>query len=353
MTKLSKYDAAVEEYLTRLQFKNLSVNTLRNYSRTLRLFRESLVQNAEPDAEQNAEQDVSYADVERWARTLLAAGRAPSTVNQYLTELGDFFDRATRRSFPRELRYPENPVSEDARPKVVKRPYAEILTDEQVKALYRNEAPHRKFSALWPRNYAMMMLFINEKIRNAELLDLRLSDVDFLHHELTVENGKGRKYRVIDLTLLSETALRLYLESGIRPVDISKNDFLFGTTAAHEKAAGKTDGAEKWHRGTGVWASGVIERTVKAVTGVSGVRSHDLRHVGSRVCLNAGESLEQLQGELGHASKTTTEIYSGRLQQRRRRESAQSVLAARDAATRENQEKLTALKAGRKNERPA
>lgn len=349
MTKLTKYDAAVEEYLTRLQFKNLSPNTLRNYSRTLRLFRESLVQNAEQDAEQ----DVSYADVERWAQSMLSAGRAPSTVNQYLTELGDFFDRATRPSFPKPLRYAENPVSEDARPKVVKRPYAEILTDEQVKALYSNEPPTAKYAALWPRNYAMMMLFLNEKIRNAELLDLRLSDVDVLHHELTVENGKGRKYRVVDLTPLSETALRLYLESGIRPADVSDDDFLFGTTAAHEKAAGKTDGAEKWHRGTGVWASGVIERTVKAVTGVSDVRSHDLRHVGSRVCLNAGESLEQLQGELGHASKVTTEIYSGRLQQRRRRESAQDVLAARDAAARENQAKLAALQAKQESERPA
>lgn len=343
MTKLEKYNAAVEEYLTRLQFKNLSANTLRNYSRTLRLFRESLVQNAEQNAEQGAEQDVSYADVERWAHAMLAAGRQPSTVNQYLTELGDFFDRAARRSFPCELRYPENPVSEDVRPKVVKRPYAEILTDEQVKALYRNEPPTGQYAALWPRNWAMMMLFLNEKIRNAELLDLRLSDVDFLHHELTVENGKGRKCRVIDLTPLSETALRLYLESGIRPADVSENNFLFGTTAAHEKAAGRTSGAEKWHRGTGVWASGVIERTVKAVTGVSSVRSHDLRHVGSRVCLNAGESLEQLQGELGHASKTTTEIYSGRLQQRRRRESAQAVLATRDAAARENQEKFIVL----------
>lgn len=349
MTKLEKYDAAAQEYLTRLQFKNLSPNTLRNYSRTLRLFRESLVQNAEQDAEQ----DVSYTDIGRWAQSMVEAGRAPSTVNQYLTELGDFFDRATRRSFPSELRYPENPVSDEVRPKVVKRPYAEILTDEQVKALYRNEPPTGQYAALWPRNYAMMMLFLNEKIRNAELLDLRLSDVDFLHHELTVENGKGRKYRVIDLTPLSEAALRLYLESSIRPADVSDSDYLFGTTAAHKKAAGKTDGAEKWHRGTGVWASGVIERTVKAVTGVSGVRSHDLRHVGSRVCLNAGESLEQLQGELGHASKTTTEIYSGRLQQRRRRESAQSVLAARDAAARKNQEKLDAFKTKRKEERPA
>ena len=270
--------------------------------------------------------------VEAWRDAMTDRGSMPSTVRQKLTTLKIFFDRATKRSFPSALRFAENPVDEDFMPKQVKRPYEEILTDEQVTMLYKNEAPPH-FGSTWARNYALIQLALNEKIRNAEILDLRLCDLDFAHHELTVENGKGRKFRVVDLTPLTEQAITQYLDSGLRPDYLSDEDYLFGTTSTHEQGnIASRSGAEKWHRGTTNFVSTAIERTVKAVTGVPNVRSHDLRHIGSRVCLNAGQSMEELQGQLGHSSITTTAIYANRLLQRRRRESAKAVLAARDEA---------------------
>ena len=68
-------------------------------------------------------------------------------------------------------------------------------------------------------------------------------------------------------------------------------------------------------------------RFVQGVTGVDNVRTHDLRHVGARLYLNAGASMEFLQSELGHSSMSTTQIYSGRLQARRGRNSASEILA--------------------------
>lgn len=324
MTPTEKYAAATAEYLRRMRFNNLSPKTLKNYEQVLSIFGAFL--SEQPDA------DDLYACVERWRDAMTEQGSAVSTVRQYLTTLKIFFEKSSKRSFPAALRYTENPVDEDLFPKQVKRPYDEILTDEQVMQLYRNVPPPH-FGPTWARNFAMIQLCMNEKIRNAELLDLRLSDLDFIHHELTVQNGKGRKFRVVDMTDLTEQAIRQYLDSGIRPDYLSDDDFLFGTTAAHERGAvNSRSGAEKWHRGTTGFLSQAIERTVKAVTGVPSVRSHDLRHVGARVCLNAGQSMEELQGQLGHSSITTTEIYANKLLQRRRRESAKAVLAARDAA---------------------
>lgn len=316
-----KYDNAVDEYIHRILLNNLSPRTVDNYKKTLWRFGDFL--RVYEDAED------LYEVVEAWRDSLAEHGAKPSTIRQYLTTLKIFFDRATRRSFPKAVRFAENPVDEDMFPKVVKRPYEEILTDEQVIELFRaEEQPH---FPMWSRNYAMLCLLLCEKIRNAELLDLRLSDLDFVHHELTVQSGKGRKFRIVDMSELTEQAVARYLDSGIRPAYLSDDDYLFGTTAAHEAGCVNTrSGAEKWHRGTGAWLSSLIERTVKAVTGTESVRSHDLRHVGARVCLNAGQSLEELQGQLGHAQVTTTQIYSDRLLQRRRRESAKAVLAARD-----------------------
>lgn len=331
MTLPEKYAAAQQEYLLRLKFQNLTPATARNYETTLNLFGAYL--------EREQPEDVFEA-VEGWKESLLLSGRQPSTVNQHLTRLKAFFTKAGKRGFPKALRFEENPIDEDLKVKEVKRPYEEILTDEQVIRLFENRPP-KGVDTLWPRNYAMLMLLVNEKIRNAELLDLRLSDVDLRHHELTVRSGKGRKFRVVDLTPLSETAVALYILSGLRPLALSDEDYLFGTEAPHEK--GNSGGKIKWHRGTTQWVSEIVRRSVLAITGVDQVRSHDLRHVGSRVCLNAGMSIEQLQGQLGHSSIVTTQIYTSRVMQRRRRESAQAVLEAREQTAKKNEAKIALL----------
>ncbi len=336
--KCEKYGEAVQTYIDRLTFKNLQPTTLENYRRCLSLFGSFLAEQPENSDADNA---VTYEDMEAWTKSMVDAGNAAATVAQYLTVLTIFFDKATKPSFPERCRYAYNPVDRDFAPKVIKKPYNELLPDEKVAMLYRNAAPDGRFAAQWPRNYAFIQLCLNEKIRNAELLDLKLSDIDFYHHELTVQCGKGRKQRTIDMCELTESALRQYLNSGIRPATLSDNDYLFGTTAAHEKSAPATrTGGTDWHRGTTQWLSGTIERTVRAITGVSDIRSHDLRHIGSRICLGAGESLEQIQGELGHSSKVTTEIYCGRLNARRSRDSARAVLAERDRWAALNSAKL-------------
>ena len=309
-----KYRSAVEEYLTRLTFQNLSARTAENYRAALSAFGDFLAESGAEDL---------YEAVELWKESMLRRGNAPSTVRARLTDLGIFFGKACKRSFPKSLRYADNPVAEIEMPKVVQTPYAETLTDEQVKKLFVNR-PY--FGARnWAKAYAVVCILCCEKIRNAELLDLRLSDVDMLHHELVIRSGKGRKMRVVDLSRLSETAIAAYLNSGIRPANLPEDDYLFGSVV---------DGA--WKRGTRQGLSNLVEHHVEQVCGISGVRTHALRHIGSRISLNAGTSMEELQGELGHAQMSTTAIYSGRLMQRRRRDSARSVLDARDAAAESN-----------------
>ena len=333
MTMTEKYNAARDEYLTRLQFQNLSAATLRNYETTLRLFGDFLA---------TYDTDDMYEAVEAWKESMLRNGNAPSTTNARITQLGIFFTKATKRNFPKQLRFSENPCLDVEMVKIPKRPYDEILSDENATQLTVNEPPKYAKDSLWPRNYAIVQLLCNEKIRNAELLDLTLEDIDFYYHEITIQNGKGRKQRTIDMSPLTESALRLYLDSGIRPA-VSDSAPLFGTTSAHQRGVGSTQGSEPFHRGTTQWLSELVERHVFSVCGVHNVRSHDLRHVGSRVCLNAGTSMEELQGQLGHSQMQTTMIYSGKLLQRRRRESAQAVLSAREAAARKNEDRLNAV----------
>lgn len=333
MTLHEHYTAAVAEYLNRLTYRNLQPTTIRNYTGTLNAFGAFLA---------NSDTEDMYEAVEQWKEDMLRNGNKESSVRQKMTTLKIFFDKATKRSFPASLRFTENPVDMDEAPKQITKPYDELLTDDQVISLFENKPPYHAVSALWPRNYAMLMLLINEKIRNNELLSLSLSDVDMNYHEIRIRNAKGRKQRTLDLSPLSEQALIQYLNANIRPAYLRDDDYLFGTTSAKEFQPGETHDAERWHKGSNAWLSEVIRTLVLAKTGTDNIRTHDCRHIGSRIALNAGATVEELQGMLGHSSVALVERYAGRLQQRRRRESAKTVLAARDAAAEQLRKKNNA-----------
>lgn len=332
MTFPEKLSAAAQEYIRRLRMENLTQNTLNNYSVVLRMFAEFCSATEQPD---------EFVAVVAWKTALFESGLAPSTIKQYLTDLQIFFTAASHRSYPQEIRFADNPIDKTLMPKIPDRPYEIVLTDEQVMKLYRNESPPH--FPLWERNWAILMLFLNEKIRCSELIELRLSDLDFRDHILIVRFGKCRKYREVDMCDLTEFAIEKYLDAGIRPAYLSDDDFLFGNTSTSEKGNVKEHtGAERWHPFSRNGISNMVERTVKAITGTENCRAHDLRHVGSRVCLNAGQSMEELQGQLGHSQISTTQIYCSRMGSKRARDSARAVLAARDAAAEELRKEKTA-----------
>lgn len=322
MTLHEKLTAAGGEYFRRLAMENLSPKTLRNYKNVIQSFTDFCGETGQTD---------EYVAVVAWKTELFENGLSPASIRQYLISLEIFFTAAAHRSYPQEYRFGENPIDKSLLPKVPERPYPTILTDEQVKLLYRNEPPTPHYKPMWAMTWAILMLLLNEKIRCSELTALRLSDLDFHDHIVTVRSGKGRKYREVDFTELSELAVEAYLNSGLRPAALSDDDFLFGNTAAKVKGQIENrDGAENWHGFSAAGITEKVERVVEAITGESNVRAHDLRKIGSRVCLNAGQTLEELQGQLGHANMATTQIYTSRMGSRRGRESARAVLAARD-----------------------
>ena len=331
MNAIEKYDAAVAAYLRNATFTGKSETTVDNYRSRLLRFREAWI-SAHDGAPEN---DPSYADVLSFRDNLMENGAAASTVRQYLIELRAFFEAMGKPRFVPGISYPENPVDTEFYPVVKKRPYDLILTDDEVMKLLPCRRPENAKKSTWPRNYAFVALILATKIRNSELLALTLDDLDFEAGELTVNHGKGDKFRVVDFPPFAQAAVLLYLQSGLRPATLPSSAPLFGTTAEHKAASGSTHTGE-WHKGSDVWLSECVRRYVLAVTGVDNVRTHDLRHVGARLSLNAGASMEYLQSELGHSSMNTTQIYSGRLQARRGRNSAKEILSDMEKIAAEN-----------------
>ena len=338
MNAFEKFGYYTAMYLDDVKHQNKSMNTVNNYANAFKLFKEFWLsrQNEFP-----FDSDPKTSLFREWRNAMTDQGLKPSTVKQRLMALHIFYSFfEDEEDDEGNLVYDgKNPVSKKLYPKQEKRPYDVILDDRNVSKLWVNVKMPGYSADVWARNYAMVVLLLDSKIRNNELLSLRLSDIDFEEKTLWVDRGKGGKARLVKLTDISLTAIKLYLASGYRPYSLSDDDYLFGTFA---DSTGRNQ-TEEWHKGTTEWLSMIVKRYVLKATGVDNVRSHDLRHIGARLELNNGATKELLQHELGHSSVTTTEIYSGRLEARRGRQSAKEVFEARDRWAEKNKQKLLAM----------
>src|SRR5918998_4538781 len=90
----------------------------------------------------------------------------------------------------------EGPIREEREPA--------ILLKTEYKALLQVAGSN-------PRDFAIVMLFLQTGLRVSELVNLRLEDVDFVSREITVRQGKGRKDRVVPLVGQASEALKAYL----------------------------------------------------------------------------------------------------------------------------------------------
>ncbi len=336
MEAINKLNEALAFHVHELESCGTSDSTIFHYKKYVGEFIQSYAIFHADDEEVG---EPNYLDIQKFRDSLEERGLKSTTVVLYLKKLNSFFKSVSDETLGEERFYERNPVSQRLFPSTkaeLAKPYDVILTDEQVAKLWEN-TPIRKMgvkSNNWPRNYAIVMLLLATEIRNKELLDLKVSDLDFEYGEIQIWEGKGRKYRCVDFPEIAQTAIKLYLKSGIRPEHLSDDDYLFGTTA--ENAFHAKHGVADWHRMSCVGLSNIVARHVKLVTGVENVRTHDLRHVGARLDLHNGMRAEELQAKLGHAAITTTQIYSGKLGTNRRRQTAKSVYTERDIQTERN-----------------
>src|SRR5918912_2489371 len=90
----------------------------------------------------------------------------------------------------------EGPIREERDPA--------ILLKTEYKALLQVAGEH-------PRDFAIVMLFLQTGLRVSELVNLKRGDVDFASKELAVRQGKGRKDRVVPLVGHALSALKAYL----------------------------------------------------------------------------------------------------------------------------------------------
>ena len=273
--------------------------------------------------------DPGFVAVMAWRDGLRERGLSLSTIKHYLTLLHGFFDFASDPACGGW--YENNPVSRRFFPQTgreASRLYDPILTDRQVMRLWRYDKAPGCRRDTWPRNYAIVILLLTVGLQNAELRALTPADLDWEDEMLNVTQGRANGFRRIDFPPIAQSAVRLYLASGLRPKDAPDTAPLFGTTSPKEFGARVRDG--EWAQGSAQWLNGIVLRHVKAVTGVDGITTEDLRHVGASLDLNSGLPLDELQYKLGHKDIKSTQRATGMRQGRAGRGRALLVFEAQD-----------------------
>lgn len=273
-TSVERLEAASAAWLRDLEEQGASPNTLKGYALTVEDFTRFFA------SEEDNPSVPSYADVFLWAQTFDGRGLTPRTQQQYLIRLRAFFSWAVEHGW-----YATNPVLDRLIPTVSDLPPAEYvaLHDWQLRRLYTYERPQNAKAATYPWNYAIAILLLTTDLRNEELLHLTPADLHWADNVIAARDGHTGEVRRAAFSDLAQSAVQLYLASGIRPQDLPDTAPLLGNTAPKGSFGPRTgDESREWQQGSRQWLSTLVERHVSAVAFVRGVRYEELRHAAAQ-----------------------------------------------------------------------
>jgi integrase/recombinase XerD len=240
-------------------------------------------------------QDITRPILERYRRYLYHY-RQPNgdpisfaTQQQRLVPIKAFFKWLTKENF---ILY--NPASELELPKVHKRLPKHILTAQEVEQILNQTSLH---GDLGIRDRAIIETLYSTGIRRAELINLKLYDVDIRNGTLMVREGKGKKDRMLPLGERAGLWINHYLET-IRPeliIGIDNNTLFLHEFGEPFHKNRLTDLVKKYIEQAGINKPGAC---------------HIFRHTMATLMLDNGADIRFIQAMLGHSQLSTTEIYT-------------------------------------------
>lgn len=154
--------------------------------------------------------------------------------------------------------------------------------------------PEAELDWIAARDIAVLLLLYGAGLRISEALSLRFKDAPLPGRETLRIVGKGGKERVSPILPVTQAAVQRYLD--LLPYAIGREDLLFR-------------GAKG-----GPLSPRLVQLTMQRLRGALGLPEtatpHALRHSFATHLLGAGADLRQIQELLGHASLSTTQVYT-------------------------------------------
>ncbi len=248
-----------------LRVQRYSPRTIKNYTGAVELF---LKYFNEADLKTlNNEDILEYND-----RMLIQMNKSASSQRQFTGAIKHFFIKRLKTAVDwEELEYARKSYH-----------LPTVLSKEEVVAMIQ--------SVQNDKHRLIILTLYAQGLRRAELLDIRLNDIDLDRESIHVRNAKGNKDRSLPLSKVLKQVLIHYLQA-YRPEIYLLN--------------GKKGEP---------YSGGSIGKVVKRAAHEAGIKKkvtpHTLRHSYATHCLELGMGLRYIQTFLGHKSPKTTMIYT-------------------------------------------
>lgn len=275
---------SIREFLDYLQFeKKYSIHTIEAYEKDILDFSGF----AQASFELEDINQVNYAIIRSWIVSLVEANISNRSINRKLSSLNTYY------KFLQKIEAIEtNPLAQHKALKVSKKvqvPFSET----EIANVLENEFQGTDFESI--RNLLIVELFYSTGIRRAELINIKLQDINSSTSTLKVL-GKRNKERIIPLLSSVVSTVKTYLEVRDTLDAIVDRDYLFLTK-----------------KGVKVYET-LVYRIINDYFSKTSAKvkksPHVLRHSFATHLLNQGADLNAVKELLGHSSLAATQVYT-------------------------------------------
>jgi len=270
----------IDRFLDYLKIeKNYSLHTLINYHLDLQDFYNFLKKDS-----QKKEIDIKNIDyfvLRKFLSHLSTKNLSKRTVSRKISTFKSFF-----KFLIREGTITNNPASSLIYPKLAKN-LPIFLTEEEVNKIL-SIPPHHDLFGL--RDKAILEFLYSTGARVSELVGLKIEDIDLIGG-ITKVSGKGRKERLLPIGEPAILAIKSYL-------DKRKDNcpYLF----INRRFTKLSDRAVR----------NIINKFINKASVSLKISPHTFRHSFATHLLNRGADLRSVQELLGHATISTTQVYT-------------------------------------------
>lgn len=272
---------AYQDYL--VKEKNYAALTVKAYLNDICSFQEYLSSNHD----NIPLEEVGYPLIRNWIVTLVENDIANKSVNRKISSLKSFY-----KFLLKVKQIKSNPLLKHKSlktPKKVQIPFSE----KEISDVFEQNNFSNDFEGI--RNRLVIELFYATGIRRAELINLKTVNIDFSNKTIKVL-GKRNKERIIPLLACTLEVVNMYLKHRIEIITDNSQDMLILSKKGNKVSESFV------YRLINDYFSTVSLKVKKS--------PHVLRHSFATHLLNNGADLNSVKELLGHASLSSTQIYT-------------------------------------------
>ena len=266
----------VHNFISHIENKNYSINTLTSYINDLYYFYLFIKKDLNK---------VKYDDVRDYLEYLNLSDhkKKSTTIRRTISSLKVFYKYLYKNGYMLKKDYP---MAKIFSPKVEKKLPHFIYYNDLLEII--RESSQDKDGV---RDRLIIEMLYATGVRVSELVNMRISDIDFNNRRIIV-HGKGNKERIVYYGEYAEEVLKEYLDTHIR----KNNEYVF----LNSKGDKITDRGIRF----------IIDNIMDKLSIKVHVTPHVLRHTFATDMLNNGCDIKVVQELLGHSSLKATEIYT-------------------------------------------